>query len=208
MAQLDVQPKKSGPWWIWLLVAIIAIVILLLLLKGCNDKSSTTVVTTDSTATNSEVVAVTKPDWSSVDFNAPVFADPDITDKDIIVTGNDKYTIYTLGENILFGTDKHNLQGSAGTKLQQISASLSKRFNSASIGVYGNADSTGTSDHNADLGAWRAVAVKNWLVANGIDSTKISLHTFGESKPVATNETATGRQQNRNVQIVAFPDSK
>ena len=207
MAQLDVQPKKSGPWWIWLVVAIIAILILLFLFKGCNDKSETIVSTTDSTKTT-QVLAVTQPDWNSVDFNAPATADPEITDKDIAINGNDKYTIYTLGENILFATDKNALQGSADGKLKQISASLNKRFGNAAIGIYGNTDSTGTADHNAGLGAWRAVAVKNWLVANGIDSAKISLHTFGESKPVASNETASGRQQNRNVQIVAFPESK
>ncbi|MCC8424677.1 OmpA family protein [Mucilaginibacter sp. UR6-11] len=205
MAQLDVQPKKSAPWWIWLLLAIFAILVLLLLLKGCNGK--TTQVVTDSTSSK-ETIAVTQPDWNNVDFNAPATTDPDVTDKDIAVTGTDKYTIYTLGENILFGSDKNTLQGSAGAKLKQIAASLNKRFNGAPIAIYGNTDSTGTGQHNADLGGWRAVAVKNWLVANGLDSTKVSLHTFGESKPVASNATASGRQQNRNVQIVAFPDHK
>jgi outer membrane protein OmpA-like peptidoglycan-associated protein len=203
MAQLDVQPKNSSPWWIWLLLAIFAILILLFLFRGCNSKT-TVVSTTDSTKT----IAVTKPDWNSVDFNSPVVTDPDITDKDIVLSGTDKYTIYTLGENILFATDQNNLQGSADAKLKQIAASLNKRFKDAPIAIYGNTDSTGTGEHNAELGGWRAKTVKDWLVANGIDRDKISLHTFGESKPVATNETAGGRQQNRNVQIVAFPDAK
>jgi outer membrane protein OmpA-like peptidoglycan-associated protein len=206
MAQLDVQPKKGGPWWLWLLTAIFVLLVLLLLVKGCGTKT-TQVASTDST-TNKKTIAVTQPDWNTVDYNAPATADPDVTDKDIAITGTDKYTIYTLGENILFGTAKHNLQGSADAKLKQIAASLNKRFNGAPIAIYGNTDSTGTGQHNADLGGWRAIAVKNWLVANGADSTKISLHTFGESKPVASNATAGGRQQNRNVQIVAFPDGK
>lgn len=203
MAELDVQPKKSSPW-IWLLLALIAIVILFFLLKGCNSKT-TTVAATDSTTT--KTVAVTRPDWDKVDFNAAKATDADVTDPAIAVSGNDHYTIYTLGENILFATDQNNLQGTAGDKLKQIVASLNKRFKGASIGVYGSTDSTGTAGHNKMLGAERAAAVKNWLVqTGGLDSTLVSIHSLGETKPVATNATAGGRQQNRNVFIVAFPN--
>lgn len=203
MAELDVQPKKSSPW-IWILLALVAIVILFFLVKGCNSKT-TTVATTDSTTT--KTVAVTRPDWDKVDFNAAKATDADVTDPAIAVSGNDQYTIYTLGENILFATDQNNLQGTAGDKLKQIVASLNKRFKGASIGVYGSTDSTGTAGHNKMLGAERAAAVKNWLVqTGGLDSTLVSIHSVGETKPVATNATAGGRQQNRNVSIVAFPN--
>jgi outer membrane protein OmpA-like peptidoglycan-associated protein len=204
MAELDVQPKRSGPWWLWLLLALIAIAILVFLFKGCNSKM-TTVTTTYSTTTKS--VAVTQPDWNKVDFNAAKSSDADVTDPGIAVSGNEQYTIYTLGENILFATDQNTLQGNAGDKLKQIAASLKKRFKGASIGVYGNTDSTGTAGHNKMLGAERAAAVKDWLVkTGGLDSTTVSVHSLGETKPVATNATASGRQQNRNVSIVAFPN--
>ena len=213
MAQLDVQPKKSNPWWLWLLIALIAIAILFFFLKGCNNKSGQT-AGADSTATKTDTaaakpaVAATEPDWNNVDFNSPKSVDPDVTDKDIAVSGNNKYTIYTLGENILFATDQNSLQGNADAKLKQITASINKRFKGAPIGVYGNTDSTGTTGHNKQLGAERAAAVKMWLVkSGGMDSTKVTIHSFGALKPVATNATATGRQQNRNVEIVAFPDS-
>lgn len=203
MAELDVQPKKSSPW-IWILLALIAIVILFFLLKGCNSKTAT-VAATDSTIT--KTVAVTRPDWDKVDFNAAKTTDADVTDPAIAISGNDQYTIYTLGENILFATDQKDLQGTAGDRLKQIVASLNKRFKGASIGVYGSTDSTGTAGHNKMLGAERAAAVKNWLVqTGGLDSTLVSIHSLGEIKPVATNATAGGRQQNRNVSIVAFPN--
>ncbi len=134
------------------------------------------------------------------------FANAEINDKDIAISGNGQYTIYTLGENILFSTDQANLQASAGDKLKQIVASLNKRFKGAEIGVYGSADSTGTEGHNKMLGAERAKAVKTWLTTTGgMDSTKVSIHSLGDTKPVASNATASGRQQNRNVSIVAFP---
>jgi len=213
MAQLDVQPKKSNPWWIWLLLAIIAIAILFFFLKGRNHTTTTTTTidsstTTSGTSATKPAVAVTQPDWSSVDLNSPNSADPTVTDKDIAVSSNGKYTIYTLGENILFATAQNTLQGTADEKLKMITASINKRFKGASIGVFGNTDSTGTADVNKQLGAERATAVRNWLITTGgLDSTKVSIHSMGSTKPVASNATASGRQQNRNVKIVAFPDS-
>jgi outer membrane protein OmpA-like peptidoglycan-associated protein len=214
MAHLEVKPKSGTPWWLWLLLAIIALAILLFLFKGCGNKPKE-VATTDSTSTTTtdttggqQAVAATEPDWNSVDFNAPKSSDADITDKDIQVSGNDKYTIYTLGENILFATDKNEVQPGAESKLKQIVASLNKRFKGATIGVFGNADSMGTAGHNKELGTERASAVQSWLTKNGgIDASKISVHSYGEKAPVASNATAEGRKQNRNVQIVAFPNS-
>jgi outer membrane protein OmpA-like peptidoglycan-associated protein len=208
MAELDVQPKKSNPWWLWLLLALITLIILFFLVKGCNNK--TTEVSSTDTTTTSQVIAVTQPAWDSVDFNSPALADadPDITDTDIAISGNDKYTIYSLGENILFATDENALQGSADAKLKQISASINRRYKGASIGVYGSADAVGDANHNKQLGADRADAVKRWLISNGgINEANISVHTLGESQPVATNATAGGRQQNRNVKIVAFTNT-
>ncbi|MES2808801.1 MAG: OmpA family protein [Bacteroidota bacterium] len=207
MAELDVQPKKSSPWWLWLLLAILAIIILLFLFKGCNGDNES--VVTDTTTTK-EVVAVTQPAWDSVNFESPALTDPDpdITDADITLSGNDQYVIYSLGENILFATDQNAIQASADAKLKQIAASINRRYKGASIGVYGSADAIGDADHNKQLGEDRANAVKNWLSSNGgFDAANISVHTLGESQPVASNNTADGRQQNRNVKIVAFTNT-
>ena len=212
MAHLEVKPKSGTPWWLWLLIAVIAIAILLFLLKSCNGTKTAAVA--DSTKAPADsgaakpVVAATTPDYNGVDFNSPKSSDPDVTDKDIAVSGTNKYTIYTLGENVLFATDQSTVQGSADSKLKQVIASLNKRFKGAAIAIYGNTDSTGTAGHNKQLGADRAMAVKNWMVSTGgLDSSKVSVHSLGASKPVATNATAKGRQENRNVEIVAFPDS-
>jgi outer membrane protein OmpA-like peptidoglycan-associated protein len=209
MAHLEVEPKKSTPW-LWILLALVALAVLFFLFKGCGN-GTVNKATTDSTSTTSadtsagNAIAATQPDWSKVDLNAPETRDADITDKDVTVRGNDQYTIYSLGEDILFATDKNALQGSAESKLKQVVTSLTKRFKGAVIGVYGSTDATGDAAHNKQLGADRANAVKEWLVKNGIDADKISVQSLGETEPVATNETKTGRQQNRNVSIVAFP---
>ena len=210
MAHLEVKPKSGTPWWVWLLLALIILALLWFFLFRKNSEQ-TNVATKDTSAMmmgDSKQMATTTPDYDNVDFNSPTTADPDVTDKDIAVRGNDKYTIYSLGENILFATDKSAIQGTADSKLTQILASLNKRFSGASIGVYGNTDAVGDAQHNKQLGAERATAVKNWLVSKGLDSTLVSVRSLGESKPVATNTTATGREQNRNVEIVAFPNGK
>lgn len=200
MAEIDVQPKKKSPV-LWIIGLIIILALLFFLLRGCNDNANQQTKGTDSTA----VVATTVTDWDSIDFNSPTTSYEEVTDQGIEVRGNDRYSIYGLGENVLFATDQSSIQSGAEQQLNQISASLKKRFDGASIAVYGNTDSTGTAGHNAALGAQRAEAVKNWLVEKaGISADKISVHSRGESSAAATNETGEGRQLNRNVQIVAI----
>ena len=210
MAQLDVQPKRNKSIWPWVILVIIALVVLFFFLKGCNSDTPAALKTTqiDSVATDTvhTSIATTQPDWEAIDFDIPKSTYDEITDTAIVVRGNERYTIYGLGENVLFANDESKLQGSADDRLKVIAASLQKRFKNAAIGVYGHTDSTGRASANKTLGEERAYAVKNWLVLNaGVAEDKISVHSLGEAKPIATNQTAKGRQQNRSVEIVAFP---
>jgi outer membrane protein OmpA-like peptidoglycan-associated protein len=213
MAQLDVQPKHKGSPWIWIVFFVLAIGVAVLLYRGCNrsaplktDQSDTT--QTDTTTADNTQVAITQPDWNAIDFTIPKTAYDEVTDTAIVVRGNNKYTIYSLGETILFAPDSSTLQPGAEARLKQVAQSLAKRFKTATIGVYGHADSTGTAGQNKALGADRANAVKDWLLTKGgIRGDKLSIHSLGEEQPVASNATEKGRAQNRSVVIVAFPDS-
>ncbi|GGC05129.1 OmpA family protein [Dyadobacter sediminis] len=203
MAELDVQPKKKSPWWIWLILALV-ILALVFLFRSCgkDEVADTEVVTEDSTL---KIEAVTVPNWDNIDFNSPNASYEEITDTSITVRGNDNYTIYGLGENVLFATDESNIQSGAEKQLQQIAASLKKRFTGGAVAVYGNTDSTGSAGHNAELGKQRAESVKDWLVKNaGVSNDKISVESKGQNDPVATNSTAEGRQMNRRVEIVVM----
>lgn len=70
------------------------------------------------------------------------------------------------------------------------------------ISVEGHTDNVGGENLNTDLSFRRAEAVKNYLVASGINRNRINTNGFGESMPVASNNTAHGRQLNRRVEIV------
>ncbi|GGC13936.1 MULTISPECIES: OmpA family protein [Dyadobacter] len=202
MAELDVQPKRSRPWWFWLLI-LLAIIALIALLRGCNkgfDDVKDVAASTDSTT---DVQAVTVPEWDNVDFDTDRATFDEITDTSIAISGDDNYTIYALGENILFATGENQVRKNAETQLKQISASLQKRFATNALAVYGNTDSTGSAGLNKELGKQRAESVKQWLIQNAnIQADKITVMSKGESDPVASNKTTSGRHMNRRVEIV------
>jgi len=141
-------------------------------------------------------------DWNNIDVDLPIVNWPEFKDTDVNVRGNDKYSVYALGENVLFDTDKATIKKSAEANLQKVSASIAQRSKDAPVRVYGYTDAKGSAGYNEDLAKQRAEAVKNWLQTNGkIDASRISVHPVGEAKPVKSNETAAGRQQNRRVEI-------
>ncbi|MDA8163521.1 MAG: OmpA family protein [Desulfobacteraceae bacterium] len=73
------------------------------------------------------------------------------------------------------------------------------------IRVEGHTDSTGTEAYNMELSDRRAQAVKNALVQRGVDPSRVQALAFGESQPIASNDTEAGRQKNRRVEIRIAP---
>lgn len=210
MADLDVQPKrKSGSILPWILLGLGVLALLIFLARGCNDKTddNTAAVTTDSattTGTNNAAGARDGDNWGDVDFNAPAVSYSEITDKNINVRGNNNYGIYGLGENILFDEGKSTIRPGAEANLKQIVASIGQRYNGGNLRIYGYTDAVGSAGYNKELAEQRAEAVRSWMVKNAnVSEGNISLHPVGEARPVASNATAEGRQQNRRVEIVA-----
>ncbi|MEN8229613.1 MAG: OmpA family protein [Bacteroidota bacterium] len=71
----------------------------------------------------------------------------------------------------------------------------------ASLNVIGHTDHAGSEDYNYRLGLRRAESTRDYLVRNGISEQKITVSSQGESSPVATNGTTSGRAQNRRTEI-------
>lgn len=80
-----------------------------------------------------------------------------------------------------------------------------KEYDKTTISVLGHADATGSDAYNMDLSQRRALAVSNYLAAQGVAPSRLSAVGFGESKPIADNSTAEGRALNRRVEILIDP---
>jgi outer membrane protein OmpA-like peptidoglycan-associated protein len=116
----------------------------------------------------------------------------------------DRGWILTLKNELLFDAGGASLKPGAQRALDNLAQFLTK-YPDRDIAIEGFTDSTGSKDLNQQLSEKRAWSVKAALVARGIQSTRIDARGYGPSFPVASNETPTGRQLNRRVEIVIDP---
>jgi len=108
--------------------------------------------------------------------------------------------VITLGD-VLFGTDLSRLNAQ-GMQMAQRLTDVLKTNPTRTVLVEGFADSTGTAEHNQALSERRATAVRNALLELGVAGERVAMRGYGESMPVAANDTAQNRQLNRRVEIV------
>lgn len=85
--------------------------------------------------------------------------------------------------------------------LEELAATLIK-YEDTEILVQGHTDATGAADYNQELSVKRAGSVKDHLVNAGVASSRLLTQGLGETQPVVSNETNSGRQQNRRVEVV------
>jgi outer membrane protein OmpA-like peptidoglycan-associated protein len=103
--------------------------------------------------------------------------------------------------DVLFDTGSANLKPSARERLAKV-AGILIAYPDIRVEVDGYTDSTGSVTFNQQLSENRAAAVESYLVQQSVPSSSIAVHGFGQDNPVASNETASGRQQNRRVELV------
>ena len=108
--------------------------------------------------------------------------------------------IITLGD-VLFSIDQARLNADGQRIVQRLATVLQQNPKRAVL-VEGFTDSTGSTQHNQDLSERRAVAVRDALLELGVTRSQIAVRGYGESYPVAPNDTAINRQLNRRVEIV------
>src|SRR5436190_6069868 len=97
--------------------------------------------------------------------------------------------------DVLFDTGQHTLNGGAREKLAKISG-IVVSHPGLQLSIEGHTDSVGTDDYNQQLSERRADSVRSFLTQNGVPAGTITAKGFGESHPVASNDTAAGRQRN------------
>jgi outer membrane protein OmpA-like peptidoglycan-associated protein len=102
---------------------------------------------------------------------------------------------------VLFDTARHTLRPGAREKLAKVAGVL-LTYPDLKMSVEGHTDSVGSDDYNQALSERRAESVRDYLVQQGIPRDTIVSHGYGEAQPVVSNSTASGRQQNRRVELV------
>jgi outer membrane protein OmpA-like peptidoglycan-associated protein len=112
----------------------------------------------------------------------------------------DRGIVLTLGD-VLFATNKAELTSGANGNLNKLVAFLNK-YPDRTVDIEGYTDSTGSADYNMGLSQRRADTVRSYLVDQGIGSGRLVASGKGMSSPVAGNDSATGRQQNRRVEVI------
>jgi outer membrane protein OmpA-like peptidoglycan-associated protein len=135
------------------------------------------------------VISSKQADYRPVEIKTPEMA------KALSATG--KIDIY----GIFFDTDRTDLKAESRASLEEV-AKLLKSDPSLRIEVAGHTDNTGGADHNMKLSVGRAAAVVNALVGTyGIDKTRLQPRGYGDTKPVAPNDSDQGRSKNRRVEL-------
>ena len=105
--------------------------------------------------------------------------------------------------NILFESGRADLKPEGREALAKISGVL-LIANGFRLSIEGHTDNVGSPDFNLDLSRRRAESVRAYLLGQGLSPAAMQALGFGESRPVASNETNTGRQENRRVEIVVL----
>jgi outer membrane protein OmpA-like peptidoglycan-associated protein len=112
--------------------------------------------------------------------------------------------VITLSGSVLFASDKSALLPEAKTRLSQVTAALLET-KERHLDVQGYTDSQGKDAYNLDLSQKRADAVRTYLISQGYPPDLIAAHGAGKASPIADNNTAEGRANNRRVEIIIEP---
>jgi outer membrane protein OmpA-like peptidoglycan-associated protein len=108
--------------------------------------------------------------------------------------------------DVLFDTGSANLKPGAREKLAKV-AGILLSHRGLKLQVEGHTDSVGSTEYNQHLSENRAGSVRTYLVEQGIAPNNVGTAGFGETMPVASNDTAAGRQQNRRVELIVSGES-
>jgi outer membrane protein OmpA-like peptidoglycan-associated protein len=122
----------------------------------------------------------------------------------VSVTRSGDNIILNMPGNVTFQTNSADINAGFYQVLNSVALVL-KEFDKTVVDVAGHADSTGDEAKNMDLSQRRASSVSSYLAAQGVSSQRLITVGYGETRPIASNDTVEGRQQNRRVEITLQP---
>lgn len=112
--------------------------------------------------------------------------------------------VLNMPGNVTFRTDSSDINSSFYEVLNSVALVL-KEYEKSTVEVMGHTDNTGSDAYNMDLSQRRANSVAQYLISQGIFAPRLIVQGFGESRPIASNATPQGREQNRRVEIQISP---
>jgi len=119
----------------------------------------------------------------------------------VAVKDDSRGTVITVPAGVLFASGKSDLLGGASSRLEQVAEAL-KNEPDRKIRIEGHTDAQGSDDSNMALSQRRAATVQGFFVSHGIPAENVTATGMGESQPIADNNTAEGRANNRRVEII------
>lgn len=120
------------------------------------------------------------------------------------VTNTGEELLVNLPSSVTFAFDSAEIQPRFTEPLSRVAATLVE-YEASLVDVVGHTDSVGTERYNQDLSERRAQSVASFLTARGVIRERVVSAGEGESRPVASNETAAGRSENRRVEMIITP---
>jgi peptidoglycan-associated lipoprotein len=177
------------------LSALALIALSFMLVAGCQQKAATRPETTSPSATKEQ------PEQAQQKGPEEVTGQKAGT-----VTSEDMPPGYAEGkegmfEDVLFDFDKYDVKSSYKPEMQKVAAWMTKNT-SATLSIEGHCDDRGTNEYNLALGDRRAKAVKDFLISLGVPSSRIETISYGEEKPLCTEQTEECWAKNRRAHFV------
>jgi outer membrane protein OmpA-like peptidoglycan-associated protein len=113
----------------------------------------------------------------------------------------------TFSSGVMFDLNRAVLKDQYKGELSELATILNK-YEDTNILLEGHTDSTGTEEYNLELSKKRSQSVANYLATQNVNPTRFTIMGYGESQPIASNETSEGRSQNRRVEIAIYANEK
>jgi outer membrane protein OmpA-like peptidoglycan-associated protein len=113
----------------------------------------------------------------------------------------------TFSSGILFDVNRADLKDFSRAELAKLSTILNK-YDDTNILLAGHTDSTGSDEYNLRLSRWRAQSVSDYLFIQNVNPERFTVDGYGKSDPIASNDTAASRAQNRRVEVAIWANEK
>jgi len=116
--------------------------------------------------------------------------------------------VVTFASGLLFDVDSSSLRAESKKNLDNLASSLTGDFADSKLLLVGHTDGQGSDDYNLNLSRRRADAVASYLESQNISASRVETSGRGEAEPIASNDTDSGRQQNRRVEVAIYAGDK